>query len=255
MAGSSIVIMTADGANPAIVINALAKVWPDLSVVVEAPESKLEIWRRRARRLGPVAATGQLATMIAGRLLKTAAARRAAEIIAEYDVSTELDPAIPVRHFASLNDTACRDHVRALQPAVVLTVSSRLLSRATLADMPCPVLNLHAGINPAYRGQMGAYWSLIENDATNFGATVHLVDAGTDTGGTLYEVRATPSPRDFISTYPLLLTAASTGIVIKAVEDALAGTLKPRMPDGRSLLRFPPTIWRWIWNGIVRGIW
>ncbi|MGV8936961.1 MAG: formyl transferase [Allorhizobium sp.] len=255
MAASTIVIMTAGGANPAIVINALAKCFPDLTVVVEAAESKLKIWQRRARRLGPISATGQLATMVAGRLLKSAAARRAAEIIAEYDVSTELSPSIPLHHVGSLNDPDCRAYVRSLEPSVVLTISSRLLSRATLADMPCPVINLHAGINPAYRGQMGAYWSLIENDAANFGATVHMVDAGTDTGGTLYEVRATPSPRDFISTYPLLLTAASTGIVIKAVEDALAGTLAPRPPEGRSLLRFPPTIWRWIWNGIARGIW
>jgi len=255
MARTSIVIMTAGGANPAIVINALAKCWPDLNVVVEQAESKSAIWKRRARRLGPVAATGQLATMVAGRLLKSSAARRAAEIIAEYGVSTELTSSVPVHHFASLNDPACRDFVRTLEPGVVLTVSSRLLTRATLADMPCPVINLHAGINPAYRGQMGAYWSLIENDATNFGATVHLVDAGTDTGGTLYEVRATPSPRDFISTYPLLLTAASTGIVIRAVEDALAGTLQPRAAEGRSVLRFPPTIWRWVWNGIARGIW
>ncbi len=89
---ATVVVMTAGGANPAIVINALQARWSDLHVIQERPESKLEIWRRRARRLGSLQATGQLATMIASRLLKKAANRRMTEICRQYDVSTTLDP-------------------------------------------------------------------------------------------------------------------------------------------------------------------
>ena len=250
-----ILILTAGGANPQVVINAVAARFPAVEVVVEQPEGKAEIWRRRTRKLGAIAATGQLATMVASRLLKSLAARRSADILASYGVSAAESPALPVHHVASLNEPACHQLLQRLNPSVVVTVSCRLLGRATLATIPCPIINLHAGINPAYRGQMGGYWSLVENDAANFGATVHLVDAGTDTGGTLYEVRAVRSPRDFISTYPLLLTAAATGIVIRAIEDALAGTLSPRTMPGPSALRFPPTIWTWLWNGLIRRIW
>ena len=58
--------------------------------------------------------------------------------------------------------------------------------------MPCPVLNYHAGITPKYRGMNGGYWALATGDAGNFGATVHLVDAGVDTGGVLHQVRGRP---------------------------------------------------------------
>lgn len=93
--------------------------------------------------------------------------------------------------------------------------------------------SMHAGINPTYRGQMGGYWSLVEEDAANFGATLHLVDAGTDTGGTLYEVRTLPDDGDFIATYPLVLTVAAIDITLQSVDDAVHGRLRPSQPEGR----------------------
>lgn len=250
-----VVVMTAGGQNPTIVINALHARCPDLHVIEESPESKAEIWRRRARRLGVLQATGQLATMIAARLLRKTAQKRIDEICTSFHVDPNPNPRIPVHKVASINGADTLQRIADLKPAVILLVSTRLLSRKALAAMPCPVLNLHAGINPAYRGQMGGYWSLVEGDRENFGATVHLVDAGTDTGGTLYEVRTTPAQGDFISTYPMLLTAAALDIVSRAVGDALDGSLAPIMPAGPSHLRFPPALWTWISVGLTRRIW
>lgn len=250
-----VVVLTAGGANPQVMINALKKHWPDLHVIEERPESKAVILKRRARRLGWPAALGQLATMLASRLGKNVAARRSQDILKLYGQSAEPDPSIPVDHVDSLNDEECHSLLLRLQPQVIFTISCRLLSRATLAACPCPVINFHAGINPAYRGQMGGYWSLVERDGKNFGATVHLVDAGTDTGGTLYEQRVVPSKGDFIATYPLLLTAASTDIAIKAIDDVLHGRIAEKAQTGNSVLRFPPPVWTWIWNGISKGIW
>jgi hypothetical protein len=56
-------------------------------------------------------------------------------------------------------------------------------------------------------------------------------------------------------TYPLLQTAASTDIVIKAIDDALSGTLKPLTANGPSRQWYHPPIWTWLWNGVTRGIW
>jgi hypothetical protein len=253
---SRIVIMTAGGTNPNVMINALSKHFPDIHVIQEEPETKGTILKRRARRLGWIAAFGQLATMVLSRLGKSLATKRANEIISEYGLDGTLSPQIPVTKVGSLNDAPCHQAVNALKPAVIFTISCRLLSRTTLAQFTCPVINFHAGINPYYRGQMGGYWSLVENDPGNFGATVHLVDAGVDTGATLYEQRSKPSPSDSIATYPLLITAASTDIAAKAIEDALSGSLSPKQPvSGASTLRFPPTVWTWLWYGATKKIW
>ncbi|MFB9947295.1 formyl transferase [Rhizobium puerariae] len=252
---SRIVVMTAGGLNPQVMINALARHFPDLHVIREEPESKGMLLRRRAKRFGWPTALGQLATMIASRLGKSVAARRSDEIIRDHGLSAEPDPAIPVTLVPSLNDPACHVAVTMLEPAAVFTISCRILSPATLAAIPCPVINFHAGINPMYRGQMGGYWSLVERDGKNFGATVHLVDKGIDTGGTLYEKRLTPSRSDSLATYPLLMTAACVDISVRALEDAINGTLKPRQPNGISALRFPPPIWTWVYHGLTKRIW
>ncbi|MBC2773400.1 formyl transferase [Rhizobium sp. AQ_MP] len=250
-----VVVMTAGGLNPTIVIQHLARSGMDVEVILEEAESKGEIVRRRARRLGWINALGQLGTMIAARALRRAANRRVAELLTRHNFDRTLPQTVPIHPVTSINAPETAALVDELKPGAILLVSTRLMSVRQLAALPCPVINLHAGINPNYRGQMGGYWSLRENDAENFGATLHLVDAGTDTGGTLYEVRTKPAPSDFISTYPLLLTIAALDITRQSIEDALAGRLAPHMPPGPSALRFPPTLWSWIWCGLMRRIW
>lgn len=252
---AAVMVMTAGGPNPAIVINALARHYPNLHVVREQPESKWAITRRRARLLGWVTALGQLGTMIAARLLRPLARRRIDALLTADGLSATIATNVPIHDVASINDPATLALVADLKPVAILLVSTRLMARAALAAMPCPVINLHAGINPTYRGQMGGYWSLVEEDAANFGATLHLVDAGTDTGGTLYEVHTLPDDGDFIATYPLVLTVAAIDIALQSIDDAVHGRLRPWLPEGPSILRYPPTLWAWIANGFRRKVW
>lgn len=250
-----VVVMTAGGLNPTVVVQHLVKTGFDVHVLLENPEGKGEITRRRARKLGWINALGQLGTMIAARLLRRLADRRVAELLDRHGLDRKLPDTVPIHPVTSINAPDTVPLIDEIKPGAILLVSTRLMSTRQLAAMPCPVINLHAGINPNYRGQMGGYWSLRESDPQNFGATLHLVDAGTDTGGTLYEVRTRPERADFISTYPLLLTIASLDIVRQSVEDALNGCLAPKTPEGPSALRFPPTLWSWIWCGVTRRIW
>lgn len=250
-----VVVMTAGGANPNAMINALAQHFADLHLIEEGYETKGAILKRRAARLGWPVALGQLGTMIVSRLGKTAAARRSAEILAQFGLSGESNPSLPVTRVTSLNDAQTHATIARLKPDVVFTISCRLLTRATLAAIPCPIVNFHAGINPAYRGQMGGYWARVEEDEANFGATLHLVDAGTDTGATLAEIRVKPSARDTISTYPLLLTAAGAQTTVQVLKDVAEGKAILRKPDGRSVLRFPPPLWTYVFHGLRRGIW
>jgi folate-dependent phosphoribosylglycinamide formyltransferase PurN len=251
-----IVILTAGGLNPQLMINAVANQFPDIQVIFEQPESKRQILKRRRRHNGLIVALGQMMTMIVSRLSKRVALRRSEEIVKAYGLAASLSPSITQHHVSDINSDDCIALVQKLQPAAILTVSCRLLKKSTLAQITCPVINLHAGINPAYRGQMGGYWALVEGDHHNFGATVHLVDAGVDTGAMLYEQRVKPESSDTIATYPLLLTAASTQIVINALEDALSGSLSPKPPKSLvSKLRFPPTLWTWLYHGLTKGIW
>ncbi|MCD7110693.1 formyl transferase [Rhizobium sp. DKSPLA3] len=250
-----VVVVTAGGRNPQILINALAHHFSEVVVLMEPAESKGIFVRRRARKLGWPMALGQLATMIASKFGKRFTKRRAREILAAYGVSDAPNADARTVPIPSINTPEALHTLTELSPDVVFLVSCRMLSATTLSAISCPVINFHAGINPRYRGLMGGYWARVNRDEENFGATVHLVDAGVDTGDILYQTRMTPDTADTMHTYPLLQTAAATDIAVRAVEDALAGTLRPMAVAGPSQQWYHPPVWTWIWTGLSRGIW
>lgn len=251
----TVAMLIQPGRNPEIVVNAVRAAFPNLVVIEETPESKKLFIRRRAKKLGWIQALGQLATMVVSKYGKRFTATRAQEILEEFCARADVDSTIRRIAIPSANGPELLTALDDIRPAALLLVSTRMLKAATLAAIPCPVLNFHAGINPQYRGLQGGYWARIMNDEENFGATVHLVDAGVDTGGVLYQHRLRPSKRDTMHTYPLLQTAASAGIAVTALRDAVTGSLKPLKTAAPSRQWYHPPIWTWLWNGVTRGIW
>lgn len=250
-----IVVVTEGGPHIWAIVNAIADRLGSVSVILETPESKKQLLLGRAGRQGWLQAIGQLGTMVLTRLGKRFFAGHAANIIAEQKLQTEPRPGQKIIHVPSANAPECLQAIEDIRPGVVLLAGCRLLSRQTLAKMPCPVLNYHAGITPKYRGMNGGYWALASGDAENFGTTVHLVDAGVDTGGVLQQARGKPGPGDTISSYALRQAAFSRDICVDAVSDALAGKLATSDPGLPSKQWYHPTIWFYLWTGAKSGVW
>ncbi len=247
-------MLTAGGVLANIVVNGLAARLGPLTVIEEKPESKAEVIRRRARKLGWITAIGQVGFGLAQRVLWPNSRR-----IAEIRRTHGLDPAPPrqvtVHPVPSVNSTECRALLQSLAPGVIAVYGTRILKSATLAAVPAPFINYHAGINPKYRGQHPGYWALAEGDAENAGVTVHLVDAGVDTGDVLYQARVTFDSEDTIASYQYLQAAHALPLFARAIEDALQGRLAPRPIDLPSRQYFPPTLWGYLATGFTRGVW
>jgi methionyl-tRNA formyltransferase len=252
-----VVVVTEGGPHIWAIVNALSDRLSPVTAILEAPESKSLLLKRRARKMGWISALGQFGTMVLTRLGKRVFARRAGHIAAENGLVTKPRPGQKIVHIASADSAEFLAAVAAAKPSVILLAGCRLLSPKTLAALPCPVLNYHAGITPRYRGMNGGYWALASGDAENFGATVHLVDAGVDTGDTLYQVRGRPEPGDNFMLYALRLAALSREICIRAVEDVLAGRLAPHKPQPGmpSKQWYHPTLWSYLWIGLTKGVW
>lgn len=252
---NKIMVITAGGPYPWVIINALAERFEGVEVVLEQPESKALFLKRRARKIGWWQTGGQFLTMTFSRFGKRFARNREAEIVAAHGIRTAPSPGVPVTTVSSANGDDCLDLIAARSPDVVFLASCRMLNRKTLAAISCPVLNYHSGINPKYRGLAGGWWARASRDDTNYGTTVHLVDAGVDTGDTLYQAFLKPDPRDSILTDAMIMAAGSRDIAVRAVEDALAGRLQPKASDLPSVQRFHPPIWTYLWTGLTRHIW
>lgn len=252
---NKIIVVTAGGAYAWVIVNALANRFDNLEVVLEQPESKAVFLKRRARKIGWFQTAGQFGTMLISRFGKRFAQTRSNEIIATSGAQPELAPEIPVSHVSSANARDCLELIAAREPDIVFLAGCRMLSKPTLAAIPCPVINYHSGINPKYRGLAGGWWARATGDHENYGTTVHLVDAGVDTGETLYQAFLTPDPRETLMTDSLAMAAGSRDIAVRAVEDALSGKMQTRSSDLPSVQRFHPPIWSYIMTGLFKRVW
>ena len=144
---------------------------------------------------------------------------------------------------------------RRTPPDVVVVYGTRIIKRQTLQCTSAPFINYHAGINPKYRGQNGAYWARSQRDPAHAGVTVHLVDEGVDTGDVLYQATTEFSFADNIATYQHRQMATALPLLIRAIEEALAGRLSPRRVNLPSRQWFHPTLWSYVHTGVLKGVW
>jgi folate-dependent phosphoribosylglycinamide formyltransferase PurN len=252
---AGVCVVTAGGPYPWIIINALGEALGPIDVILEQAEPRGAFLRRRARKLGWFAVAGQFGTMVLVRLGKRRFAERIRRIVEQNELREQPDPAHHIVEVESVNSPASLDAIGRLEPKAILLAGCRIVQPDILRAIRCPVLNYHAGINPQYRGLNGGYWAMASGDAENFGATVHLVDSGVDTGPILYQVRGKPAPDDNIMTYGHQLAAMSREMCVTAVRDVLEGRLKPIASDAPSRQWYHPTVWQYVLTGLRKGVW
>jgi len=251
----SIVALTNGSPHAWIVINAVVDRFGPVTVLTDEKEPRWELARRRLKRHGPFTWTGQIGFVLLQRVIARRSRARFAEIIAEHGLNPVPHPGCEVIPVGSVNDPACREALARLRPEVVFVIGTRIIRAETLRAIQAPLLNLHGGITPKYRGQAGGYWALAKGDPDHAGVTVHLVDAGVDTGEVLYQARIRPDRRDNFSTYFYIQAAAFRPLILQAIEDALGGKLRPYRPELPSHLLHHPTLWGYLWTGLSMGIW
>ena len=123
--------------------------------------------------------------------------------------------------------------MRRLSPDLLFAVGySQLLRKQVLSIPRLLSVNFHASLLPAYRGKHPVFWAL-RNGERWAGLTVHVMDAGLDTGDILYQVRVRTREQDSVATlYDRIMdrSVKLVGLLVKAAEES---TLRPRpQPEG-----------------------
>lgn len=251
-----IVLLCTDGDSTRAVYNALRDEFGEIAVIVEEHVSRMQMAKRRARKLGVLPTLGQMAFAAAVVPVLTALSReRVAEIKKQFNLRDEF-PESGVIRVENINSERARSELRRLNPRVVVVNGTRIIGEETLNCVDAPFINTHAGITPLYRGVHGAYWALAEGRKDLVGTTVHFVDKGIDTGTIIEQAYFKITDRDNFATYPHLHTAAGIPILIKAVRRALDDdlTTSPPRQDLESRLRHHPTIWGYAKSRLFSGV-
>jgi len=98
----------------------------------------------------------------------------------------------------------------------------------------------------------GGYWALAQGHPEFCGVTVHLVDAGIDTGSVLAQAVCRPKTSDCFVVYPHLQLAAGLELLAEVLRRP---TLVPTpAPAPFSRLWYHPTIWRYVWTYLTTGV-
>lgn len=243
-ANKKIVMLAGPGESTDILFHALDAEFGVHRIFVETPVSQKQLLKRRAEKLGWRTVLGQIAfKLLIAAPLGRAAQSRLHVLKRLHGLNDQPPPPDRTIRVASVNDPACVAALQELNPDVVVVNGTRIIAKRVLTSVPCPFINTHAGITPLYRGVHGGYWALANDDAAHCGVSVHLVDAGIDTGGIIAQALIQPTAADNYATYPLLQLIAGLPLLKAAVRAALTGTIQLRpAPEGTSRLWSHPTL-------------
>ena len=249
-----IVMLVGPGRSSRIMYHALAREVDIACVIREHGQSPAEMFARRLRRLGRLKVIGQAAFIASFRVMARFAEPQIRRLLAAYRLDDSPLPASVVREVVNINDLEVAQLLRETRPAAVVVNGTRIIAPAILDSVKAPFLNTHLGITPKYRGVHGGYWALARGDRANCGVTVHLVDAGIDTGGVLYQDRIEPDGSDRFHTYPVHQLAKAIPLMKQALADVAAGRLRPQPGVGPSELFYHPTLLEYLRHRLIRGV-
>jgi folate-dependent phosphoribosylglycinamide formyltransferase PurN len=250
-----LVVLATDSSSTWMLVNALNEDYPDLHVAIENPISRLVLLKKRMVRIGVVKVIGQVLFMLYLPLLGRLSAKRIQSLVASAGLQTKPPTGVFVARFDSVNSQACREWLHNEQPTVVVLNGTRIVSPALLASCNAIFLNTHCGITPAYRGVHGGYWALVRGDKNNVGVTVHLVDAGVDTGSIVFQKTIKIDEQDNFLTYPVKQYIAGIPLMRCAIANVISGNLRThRRNDLPSAIWHHPTLWHYLWACLRHGV-
>ena len=202
---NKIVIIATEGLTTNLLCELLELNYDVLQIMLENPESAKKKINRRFKKLSFFNVVSQLMFLaIIHPILKTKSKKRIINLIHENRFQNKSLKKESVVRIETVNDEKIIEQIKSLQPDLIFINGTRIISKKILEKITAPIVNLHVGITPKYRGIHGGYWALFNQDKENFGVTLHYVDKGVDTGKIIAQAKFLPGVNDNFCSYPVL---------------------------------------------------
>jgi folate-dependent phosphoribosylglycinamide formyltransferase PurN len=245
-----IVMLVGGGISSKIIYNSLVKS-NKIDLVIEEKSISTKVFlKRRIKKLGFLKVVGQILFMIFNKLLLLVSSERISEIKKLNGLSNKKYSKENFKKVVSVNSSETIKILEEISPDLIIVNGTRIIANKVLKNIKSTFINTHVGITPKYRGVHGAYWSLVNNDIDNCGVTVHLVDAGIDTGGVLYQDTIEVTKKDNFNTYPYLQIAKAIPLLKQTIEDFRNNELNEEPKKLESNLYTHPTLYQYLINRI-----
>ena len=228
------------------VYNAVSSDFKIEAAIIENSISKIKLAKGRIKRIGLVKVTGQvLFSAFIVPILKWKAQKRKNELVMQYHLNNDPFNNSATFFIDSVNDDTCKALLEKIKPDIIIVNGTRIISKKILQSTHAVFINMHVGITPQYRGSHGGYRALRNNDDANFGTTIHLVDAGVDTGAVLKQVFTKPGKLDNFTTYPIMQVAIGIAALKEILPEIIAGNYNTIHHTEKGKMYYQPTIWEY----------
>ncbi|MBO8084813.1 MAG: formyl transferase [Marichromatium sp.] len=134
----------------------------------------------------------------------------------------------------SVSDPALLALAERLSPELICVFGTSLIRGPLLERYP--LINLHGGLSPEYRGADCTFWALHNGEPEQVGCTLHFIDQGIDTGRLIAHVSPEIRPDDDELTLFWRGVRDSAEVYCEALARWCAGTLSGTVQPGRGRL-------------------
>ena len=249
-----VILFCGKGESSDIVYSFLKEKYKLEGIVIDSPSSKKLLLKRRVKKLGYMKVFLQVLFMKGIiPLLKLESKKRRKELIADLDIKS-LDDFGDVLRPSSINDSSVIEYVKSKNADLIIVNGTRIIKKDILLGMDLPLINLHVGITPKYRGVHGGYWALVNKDKKHFGVTAHLVDPGIDTGGIISQRIIEISKEDNFCTYPILQLKEGLLCIEEAIDQVKNNKISILKNNLKSNLYYHPTITNYLFHRMFNGV-
>lgn len=225
-----------------LLINRLARRCDVIAVVFDTGVRR-RLLRGRLRRLGFIKVVRQLAFLAwDAAVIRPRSRQKIAALLADEDLRPP-EGRMPVTDLPNVNDGRIVSMLVESRPDVVVVSGTGIIG-IRLLGIGIPFVNIHTGITPRYRGVHGGFWAVLEGRPDLAGTTIHMIDAGVDTGGILGQVPIEiDTGWDTFRTLPVKQYLAGLPLLEDVVLQAARGELVTNVRDDlESAQWYTPTL-------------
>jgi folate-dependent phosphoribosylglycinamide formyltransferase PurN len=243
----SIAILTSHGPANYALINSLHETCKIKLIVFESQAfGRFRLLLNRLSKLGLICVINQMLFKLLDVIWFQRRARRDARMILGGQIDFDRGKLAQTRiaDVGSVNSPEVKNLLH-VEEADLVIVSGTSILDGTLLQMlgSTPVIIVHCGITPRYRGNHGAFWAVVNGDWANVGTTIHFVDVGIDTGGIISQESIELEPADDPRTIGLKQYAVGIRMLSEAISRICAGDRKTiQRDDLDSRLYSSPTL-------------
>jgi len=139
---------------------------------------------RRTRRQGVLRTAGQVLYRIGRGFTRRRQPGPSATWgwLADGEAAPKLPDGLRVCRVADVNGPEAAAFVESVEACATAVYGVSVIRGSVLQALPRPAINLHTGMTTHYRGLHSSFWALSDGRPDLVGYTLHLLDAGLDTG-------------------------------------------------------------------------